>query len=695
MQFDKYFMEKPATKRKIYYFCNREMNVLTDISLRWRMWRLLAVIVTMTASLAVAAQPEIAGDTLFVYYRDGHIDVYPRQVLTHAQNNGKWLILNTIDDEWLVEELTDIDSIGTTAPPALLPTITQVKLKVSTNYGLMDDVTCTLGPDSITAQVNAIGKWLIPDFKTGSDQVTIYLDGTDTPAAGCRRNFAGDVAYVAAMPQCHLIAVKDSTVVSPDTTLYTLHRVPFGRRYAMHVDFGNLATLPVPRIDINTEDGRPILSKTDYLWAEIIVNGQGVYPSMTDSVRVRGRGNSSWNGDTVANAKNSYRLKFDAKKSVLGLKKGKNWVLLANKQSGSMMTNAVGMKVASVVGTAAWNHIVPVNLYINGEYRGNYNLTEKIGFSNNSIDLPDETRATLLEIDAYYNETQRFRSSPYSLPMLVHEPEFADTLSTVLTQAKVKTEFNKLARAAYDGNVESLQKLLDYDSFARYIMVNELLYNLEILFPKSLWCYRENLEDESSKWIFGPVWDWDWSFGYDAVYYRYSYVNTTSDFWNATVKSGQRFLKALRFNSGEEMERAYYNVWKDFMENGGLDDVMDYCQNYQTYVQKSFTLNYNKWRDGSTSTYRPMASNTNVWLRTRSNFLYSAINPDFEPVDEQPVEDIRTPVDETRATRADEPVDVFTLQGVCVRRQVPRSQMKSGLAPGIYITNQEKFIISR
>ena len=53
------------------------------------------------------------------------------------------------------------------------------------------------------------------------------------------------------------------------------------------------------------------------------------------------------------------------------------------------------MKAACLVGTAGANHIVPVELYMNGEYRGSYNFTEKVGFSNNSIDLDDETGAAL------------------------------------------------------------------------------------------------------------------------------------------------------------------------------------------------------------------------------------------------------------------------------------------------------------
>ena len=70
-----------------------------------------------------------------------------------------------------------------------------------------------------------------------------------------------------------------------------------------------------------------------------------------------------------------------------GMLEGKNWVLLANNIKGSMMTNAIGMKVAQLAGTAGANHIVPVDLYINNDYRGSYNFTEKVGFHNNSIDL--------------------------------------------------------------------------------------------------------------------------------------------------------------------------------------------------------------------------------------------------------------------------------------------------------------------
>ena len=95
-----------------------------------------------------------------------------------------------------------------------------------------------------------------------------------------------------------------------------------------------------------------------------------------------GRGNTTWSSNP--DTKNPYRLKFADKVRPLGLPKGRSWVLLANKRAGSMLTNAYGMKAASLLGTVAYNHIIPVDLYVNGTFKGSYNLTEKVGFSSNS-----------------------------------------------------------------------------------------------------------------------------------------------------------------------------------------------------------------------------------------------------------------------------------------------------------------------
>ena len=180
-------------------------------------------------------------------------------------------------------------------------------------------------------------------------------------------------------------------------------------------------TTDVPRIEIDVDGGRDITSRSTYRHAKFYLYGNGVYEDMEDSVWIKGRGNSSWSWP-----KKPYRLKFDEKVSPFGLKKGKSWVLLSNYQTNSMMSNAIGMKAARLAGTKGANHIIPVDLYLNGQYRGSYNFTEKVGIGNNSIDIDEENGGVLLELDQYYDETYKFYSDIYYLPTNVKDPNLSE-----------------------------------------------------------------------------------------------------------------------------------------------------------------------------------------------------------------------------------------------------------------------------
>ena len=112
---------------------------------------------------------------------------------------------------------------------------------------------------------------------------------------------------------------------------------PYGRDVSVNVEWPT-DTARVPAIYIYTENGEFPADKETYLKAAIRIDGAGVFPDFNDSVNIRGRGNSSWAGQY---GKSPYRLKFDDSKKPFGLTKGKSWVLLANKQTGSMLSNAV------------------------------------------------------------------------------------------------------------------------------------------------------------------------------------------------------------------------------------------------------------------------------------------------------------------------------------------------------------------
>ena len=397
---------------------------------------------------------------------------------------------------------------------------------------------------------------------------------------------------------------------------YAYGWMPYGRRVTVSVDWLTDHATQVPRIDLNVEGGQLISSKEVYLKAEIIIDGAGVFPDFRDSVQVKGRGNTSWKG---AYGKSPYRLKFATKKKPFGLTKGKSWVLLANNQTGSMMTNALAMKVAQLVGTAGANHIIPVELYLNGEYRGSYNFTEHVGFSNNSVDLADESHATLLELDSYYDEAYKFRDNAYYLPVNIKDPDFSEAYDQDYLDL-IQSDFNEFTDLVSRAD-ESYTDKMDVEMFARYMFVNMYVHNCELGHPKSCYVYREDLRALHAPYIFGPVWDFDWAYGYDGSYVYCINKANANFFSSISSGTGGQFYTAATRNS-DKVQKALYRVWTNFLRDH-QQEIIEYVDDYYQYANPSFLHNAERWSDGRD--YASNAENMKNWLQEHAEYAYSTL----------------------------------------------------------------------
>ena len=313
--------------------------------------------------------------TNYVTLIDGRLLVFPDSCLKSSVIDNTCVTFTALDGTVYSYSSEEIQSIGKRLPKSL-PSFASYKFNNKYNYQVISDATGVINNNEINVEVAGIGKWLTASFTLSDETARAYVDGVEQKSKTSRLRFDPSRAYTVGYPGDVIL----STLSSGDYGF-----MPYGRQYIVTVDYLTDHSTMVPRIDINTKDSVNITSRKVYVDAEIIIDGAGVFPSMTDSVQIKGRGNNSWSSDP--NSKNPYRLKFAEKVKPLGLTKGKNWVLLANKLKGSMLTNAIGMKAASLMGTEAANHIIPVDLYLNGKYKGSYNFTEKVGFSNNSRSL--------------------------------------------------------------------------------------------------------------------------------------------------------------------------------------------------------------------------------------------------------------------------------------------------------------------
>ena len=547
--------------------------------------------------------------TNYVNFHDGRVYVFPDSCVSSMAMTSETVSFTAMDGAVYTYPSSHIESV-TQAPVKDLPSITSFKFNNKYNYQVISDAVGEINGNEITAQVIGIGKRLTASYELSDNRARLY-DGYNELQSKANRLRYDSARVLTAGYHGDMILSHD------ESGAYTLK--PYGREYTVRVTFLTDQATEVPRIDINTVGGVSISSQEYYLDAEIIIDGKGVFPSMTDSVQVKGRGNTSWS--IHPSSKNPYRLKFSSKVKPLGLTKGKNWVLLSNKIMGSLMTNAIGMKAASLIGTAAANHIIPVDLYVNGKYKGNYNFTEKVGLSNNSVDLDDETAAALLELDVNYDEAvgQKFKSSPYNLSVNIKEPEFGED-STLLTLDDIKQRFDAFASALYDGT--GIEDYADIDMLARYLLTNDLVFNKEMFHPKSVFCYNENILNDSCKFIFGPAWDFDWGFGYtNATSSTYFNENVTADFYTSMAHiTNHIFFTTMRQDA--TVGRRLYEVCRDFMKNG-LDELCEFCQDYYQYARPS--LIKNNTADYDDIDYSVQSVQAANWLRQRATYIYETL----------------------------------------------------------------------
>lgn len=396
--------------------------------------------------------------------------------------------------------------------------------------------------------------------------------------------------------------------------IYENRHKPFGREYNVTIEWLTENAVSIPRIDIDIDGGLSVTSKDYYLNANFRITGYGVYENFEDSVQIKGRGNSSW-----SHSKKPYRLKFAEKVKPFGLTKGKSWVLLANAQRGSLMANAISMKIGQMAGAHYTNHIIPVDLYINGQYMGNYMFTEKIGMANNSVDI-DEELGYVLELDTYGSSDEPiFRTGVYNLPVKINEPDLSDYTTDVATERRTAmlNDVKEMSNAIYnDGDIESV---LDVDALARFYLANDLSLNQEINHPKSTFLYK-NESDPDGKLTFGPIWDFDWGYGYETSS-SYCYSNATSSNINFNMEAS-RFWEDVTAN--ETFKKHYYRVWKEFLDNNSMAELEDYIDSYYSFAKNSFGSNAVIWGSscGFSESDRDRAKQ---WLETRKEYLYNSL----------------------------------------------------------------------
>ena len=287
-------------------------------------------------------------------------------------------------------------------------------------------------------------------------------------------------------------------------------------------------TSPIPVLSVVTEGEALILSRAQYIKATLTV-----YPTADSSSEenitlpcsIRGRGHSSFQYSedlTHYKSKNSYRVKLEESAALLPHREGerdRDWVLISCKNDASALRNHLVWDLARRMGTLPY---VPdytwVELYLNGDYRGLYLLTEQIEVDGDRVDIDDRASTDpaevgyLLEYDFRGDIESNAREglTYFYLPDSNREVEWV-IKSRVYTKAEtaaIRDHLLACHEAILSGDRARMEELIDLPSFVDMFILQELSKNPDVG-ASSFYVQR----DAGGKLYLTAPWDFDFGFG--------------------------------------------------------------------------------------------------------------------------------------------------------------------------------------
>lgn len=358
-------------------------------------------------------------------------------------------------------------------------------------------------------------------------------------------------------------------------------------------------------------DGIKDKGEAGYWTAEIkVVDASNSIDVFTDSVQIKVRGNSTANAD-----KKPYRLKFAKKHKhdLMGSGYAKrNWVLLANALDNSLLRNAITCHLGRYVGMVFNPGYKFVDLVLNGEYRGCYQVTDQVEIGSGRIDLPDEDNDWYVEFQGRGDMLDKpLCFSKNGLLMNIKNPEPADDTDQQQVDSVInlvedwflntwQPRSNQYANNLYSP-VKGWRSVNDEESLAKFYLVTNLTGDYDGFMTVK--AYRNH---DGGKLFYGPIWDKDLAYG------NYSGESTLIEN-NGNASSLNYFISGVLCN-----DPAFTQKLSDEMEKliaGGLyGKLCNDIDSLARVVSNTEALNFQKW---------DIASNTNGNIGLNAGVTFS------------------------------------------------------------------------
>ena len=334
--------------------------------------------------------------------------------------------------------------------------------------------------------------------------------------------------------------------------------------------------LSFPSVHIDVDGGEEILSKEGYLRCRVSLDNQEPGFEGLDA-GVKGRGNSSWN-----EVKKPYTLKLDKAASFLGMPADKTWVLTANHRDQTLSRTYYAFSAAEAVGCPFTPSCAFVNLYVNGDYRGVYLLSEKIEMGPGRVEIDDSVGNVdfgfIVEMDGWAiyegdEDVDYFKIGRKSYS--VKDPKCIPEQLALVKEAMVGAP-----SAIESGDWAAVEERIDVDSFARTYIVEELFSESDVNFS-SFYFFR----DAGGRISSGPIWDFDHSAGD---------IGTSDRMFSSRMFVDKKSIWYSGLLGHEEFQEKVAEVLSE--RSGDIREALAGCSEHVLSHSGDFHRNFARWR---------------------------------------------------------------------------------------------------
>jgi len=356
--------------------------------------------------------------------------------------------------------------------------------------------------------------------------------------------------------------------------------------------------------------GSNALHRTIWRSTTVSLRGSGIPEDWTFenvNAEARGRGNATW----VMSEKRPLRIRFlpnEARPMFGSNYAARNWTLIANALDHTLMrnysANFLGRLLVDDMANKDGGMIFSptghfVHLYMDGEYRGVYMLSDQMNINDGRMNLTANNDPEQSEyfLEWCFRVPEENVNTPYAyfivqgIPFSIGFPG-----GSILRQDRGHQEFAKEFLAQADkamasGDFSRISQIIDIPSFIDYYLVQELFKNWDIGFSSIFFQIRQM--DSGPKLFAGPLWDFDVSSGSRTTDYHpignHLYDRNPQGAW---VTVANRFFKHLMQT---DWFRAQVGVRWNEIKTYQVQAMLKQIKYLSTTYQACFEHNFDRW----------------------------------------------------------------------------------------------------